>query len=195
MYRALKTEDGKYNYFNFAQVFGDNLSDIMDAKGVTNEQLAIAVDKTEQQIRNIRQGRQMPRTPVLFAMADFLCVSVYQLVGMKQPDKEEPPKPLMKVKRPPGNLVVRKCRAANCWANYDDGQCECMVIDGYPFVCHGEKTRLQFLKDRVKAMEKVLEIQPPLVRNARIEKYYGCMENFQKDLAEWKEQLAKEEGR
>ena len=64
-----------------AQVLGDNLKRIRQEKGVSRKQLAAAIETTDINFGKYERGDALPPLDKIFAIADFLKVSVASITG------------------------------------------------------------------------------------------------------------------
>lgn len=65
--------------------FAVNVKERRDSKGVTREQLAEKIDKNLLFVRDIENGRRIPKFEVVIAIAEALDVSIDELVS--KPDR------------------------------------------------------------------------------------------------------------
>ena len=64
-----------------AQILGENLKRIRTEKGVSRKELADTVEITEVNFGKYERGERLPPLDKIFAIADFLKVSVASLTG------------------------------------------------------------------------------------------------------------------
>ena len=85
--------------------FGRRLTELRQARGLTQTQLAHAIDSTQRVISRLETIAEHPTVPVLVELARALKVSADELLGLKPPPKVEAP-----VQRPEERRLWRKLR-------------------------------------------------------------------------------------
>ena len=62
-------------------MFSQRLKEIRKIKGITQKQVASAIEATERSYQSYEYGKHQPTLPILIALADFFDVSLDYLPG------------------------------------------------------------------------------------------------------------------
>lgn len=171
--------------------FGRKLQNARIAAGLDTKTAAKLAGIHYSSLESYEAGKNFPSLGIGLRLSEIFRVSIYDL--FRKDASVRQPMPTNAV------TVFQLCPKHDCY--FSDGCGNCHALDFYLeenddapyFVCHGYKTKRQFLEERVAATERLLNMKKESRKMYLVNKYYTSYDIFYKLYQQYKADLKKED--